>query len=456
MPNCRKCGSSNVKKNGVKRCDVGGGWTLVNIVGQFYRCKECGARFLVKMWSDGTEWGTELKDKNIEELFTPKELLGFNGNCNIEEVISNNEKTVTFTGFKVPESEKEVIEHYKIDLDVWLIDKIKFNMWGNEDNQNKQSTVILKKIVPDNPKCPPLKNLVMPKIYHKSKPYTAIKSIKKTMVACDSQIGFRRNLLSNKLEPFHDREAIDLFINLYDYIKPDELVLAGDMLDISEASQKFIKEPEFYFTTQSALIEFGYVLQKLRNINPDCKITYMVGNHEERLRKFALENMAFAYTLKQPKTDMSILSLKNLLDLASLNIDFIEDYPSGEYWINDKLRVVHGEYTKATTELNNSKISTIMGHLHKVYKEFKTSHGRDGIEKMFVETVGSLCKIDGTVPGQSQPNWQQSILLSETVNDKYFNTEQIVFHSGKTIYNGILFSGEDYTTEIEKYFKQLL
>jgi hypothetical protein len=166
--------------------------------------------------------------------------------------------------------------------------------------------------------------------------------------------------------------------------------------------------------------------------------------------------MAFAWTLKNPKTDYSILSLRNLLDLDSFDIEFIEDYPGGQYWINENLRVVHGDYTKIDTELKNSKVSTIMGHLHRIEKKFKTSHGRDGIDKMFVETVGGLCKIDGTVPGVSkQPDWQQSILLVNTV-DKFFDTKQIVFHDGRTIHDNKLFVGSDYTAEINKQFEKMV
>lgn len=428
---CKKCGSVELKKNG-KRYNSSG-----ETIGQFYRCNDCDSRFLV----------------NFEEVIVTD--LGSKNSTHIEEELKDNEKIITFTGTKIPMTEKEVIEMYKIDLDIWTIEKLKFNQWGQEDKPNKQSTVILRKIIPDNPKCPVLKKIEMPKFGIQPRDWSK-KDIKKTIVACDSHIGFRRNLLSNKLEPFHDRQALDLFLNLCDYIQPDELILAGDMLDISEGSQKFLKEPEFYFTTQSALIEFGYILQKLRKSLPKTKIVYMIGNHEERLRKFALDNMAFAYTLKQPGTDMSILSLRNLLDLDSLCIDFIEDYPKGNYWINSKLRVIHGQVTKLESELSKSKISTIMGHTHKTSRKFKTSHGRDGIEKMFVETIGVLSKIDGTVPGDAEPDWQQSILLVNTVGDKYFDTHAIVFHSGNTIYNDILFSGSDYTKEIESHFKNLL
>ena len=425
---CNFCGSTYLVKNGRDVYD--------NSIIQRWKCKSCGSENRTKLMEDEEEISTSTR---------------------VEEVIKNNEKHITFTGFNIPQTENEVIDYYKIDLNRWFIDKLKFISRGNEDNPNKQCTVVLKKIIPDNPKCPVLKKIEMPISYNKKKNYREDKNLKKTIVCCDSQIGFRRNLLTNELEPFHDRKALDLFLNLCDYIQPDELILAGDMLDISEGSEKFVKEPEFYYTTQSALLEFAYILEKIVSVLPNTKIIYMLGNHEERVKRFALNNMSFAYTLKQPGTDLSILSLRNLLDLDKLGIDFIEDYPGGQYWINDNLRVIHGEYTKIGSELANSKISTIMGHTHSIDKKFKTSHGRDGIEKMFVQSVGCLCRIDGTVPGvKKQPNWQQSILLVNTVGDKYFDTHDIVFHSGVTIYDGILFEGEDYTKDIEKYFKNLI
>jgi UDP-2,3-diacylglucosamine pyrophosphatase LpxH len=308
--------------------------------------------------------------------------------------------------------------------------------------------VVLKKLKPEKPQFPELNQIILsnvsvPKISPKKD------NIKTSVIIGDSQIGFRK--IQGKLEPYHDRTAMDLTLQLIDYIKPDEIIILGDMIDCSEASKKFIKEPGFYFTTQSALTEMAFFLMRIKSVS-NANIIYLAGNHEDRLKNYAYEYMAFAYTLKTFGTDYSILSLKNLLNLEQLGVNYLERYPQDSYWINDNLRVVHGEYININKELANSRISTIQGHKHTIEKIFKTSHGRHGIEKMFVESIGCLCNIDGSVPGKSQPNWQQGICVVNTV-DKYFDTHAVVYHDGVTIYDNKIFTGRDYSPEIDIILK---
>jgi predicted MPP superfamily phosphohydrolase len=371
-----------------------------------------------------------------------------------QDVYIDNERYITMNGDEIPTCEEDVIKKWNIDLDKWSISKMEYNTWGTPDNLNKQCKVHLVKIVTDVQIIPTLKKIEMPTVIFKPNKIYAGKN-KKTMIIGDSQVGFRRNLLTNELEPFHDRKSMDLALQIIKHSNADEVVLLGDMLDFTEASDKFLKEPEFYITTQSSLMEFGLFLQKLRDFF-DGNIYYLEGNHEKRVKISAYKNMMYAYTLKKTNHDYSILSVRNLLDLDKLGITYFENYPQDSYWINDNLRAVHGEYINLKKELANSRISTIQGHKHSIEKKFKTSHGRDGSELMFVESVGCLCRIDGTVPGMtSQPDWQQGMLEVDTINGKYFDTHSIIFHSGKAIYNGSIFEGVDNTTEVEKLFNRI-
>jgi UDP-2,3-diacylglucosamine pyrophosphatase LpxH len=67
-------------------------------------------------------------------------------------------------------------------------------------------------------------------------------------------------------------------------VQPDTVVINGDWLDMSEWSDKFAREPGFFFTTQPALFECHYWLQKLRRTLPNARIVYIEGNHEIRLK----------------------------------------------------------------------------------------------------------------------------------------------------------------------------
>jgi hypothetical protein len=98
-----------------------------------------------------------------------------------------------------------------------------------------------------------------------------------TVILADPQIGYRKNQNSNKLDPFHDRHALDVAMQITRQIKPSTVVINGDWLDMSEWSDKFIREPGFFFTTQPALFECHYWLQKLRRTLPTTRIVYIEG-----------------------------------------------------------------------------------------------------------------------------------------------------------------------------------
>lgn len=426
--NC-KCGNEMIKAG-----------TRFNRKGRFqrYKCKKCGKYTQVSLEKAKSKIISYLKEipKPIE---TPNER-------NISGVFENIRNIDDF------------IKEFNIDTEEWAINKHKINFYGSEKNPNFQMNAEMVKINPTEQRIPTIKQI---KTNHKSKQHIgSLKcpdiEYKKSIVIGDAQIGFRRDLTTNKLIPFHDRKALNLTLEIIGDLEPDEVIIAGDMLDLAEAG-KYTKEPEFYFTIQPALIEYSYFLEQIRNSLPNAKIVYLLGNHEKRLQKSIVENMLFAYNIKKYKETVPALSLRNLLSLDDMDIDVIEEYPGGEYWINDRLRVIHGETTKVSSELNNSKICTIMGHIHKIIKEYKTSHYKNGVEKIFVESIGCLCDITGSVPGvKKNNNWQQSILLVETYNEKYFNTQQIVYHSGVASLNGNLYVGTDNTKEIEDMFKLYL
>lgn len=427
---CPKCNSSNVVKNGK---DKRAHYTL-----QRYLCKDCK-----KIFCDNT-----VRIDAYEEV----------GKRQIIDEENGNERICIVKGFDIPDTYEAAIKLWEVDLTVWKVDRVKFNRWGNPKNPSKQCTLKLSKIIPDHQKIPTIKKIEYPKDVNRKRqdfPVDPNEKSKRSVVLGDAQIGFRKDPMTGELDPFHDRKAMDLTLNLLEYIQPNEIIILGDMLDMTEAGT-FRKDAEFYFTVQPAILEYAFFLENIRKICPHADIIYLKGNHENRLYNHAMENMAFAYTIKNPKNNLSIMSMRNLLSLDELDIKYIDEYPGGEYWINDRLRVIHGNSTKIETELNNSKVSTIMGHLHSIKKVFKTSHGRHGIEKMFVHIIGCLCLLDGSVPGKQQPNWQQGIALVNTVNEKYFDTTDIVFHSGKAIYNNILFEGEDYKEVAEKLFNKTM
>jgi len=406
------------------------------------RCKTCGHRFTVK-----------IKDlKNNKQVIDNKDIMQNQEEVNIEKDF--NEINAYVQTSDCIKSEKELLQKMNIDKSKWFVDSQKIKTWPipfREGNKQLYSIACnLKKIEPDQQIVPVIQPLKLNVNFDKNVYISNSKhKIKRTIVFADMQIGFERNIQTGELNPFQDRRAIDnLLQTIYDE-KPHEILTLGDNLDVTEAS-KYVKKPEFYFTFQPAIKELGYLMAKIRKLSPTSKIVYLNGNHEIRLDRFINENMLWAYQLKAYNSPNEMLSIDTLLDFKSSNIHFIKEYPGGEYYINNNLKGMHGEFVNLKKEMDETRVSFIMAHIHKIHKLTKTVDDRKGPLTMMGTSIGCLCKIDGTVPGvRKKPNWQNGFISVEST-DTHFNLQHIYIDPyGKSICKGKIIQGNDYKDEIK-------
>jgi transcriptional regulator with XRE-family HTH domain len=225
----------------------------------------------------------------------------------------------------------------------------------------------------------------------------------------DLHIGFRRNLRDGRLDPTHDRLAISAVLNLIATLDFDQIIIGGDLLDMAEWSDKYAREPEFYWTTQASLIEMGWLLGQIRSLT-DAKVVVLGGNHEERLSGYLLKHAVHAYGIEVSGKPWH--SLDAMLGLSDLGI--LEVQPP--YWIGET-RFEHGETVKsrsgatASNVVENSMVSTVFGHIHRIELAWKTLWGREP-KQIFAASSGCLCRVDGAVPAvKAENNWQQGVLI---------------------------------------------
>lgn len=168
-----------------------------------------------------------------------------------------------------------------------------------------------------------------------------------------------------------------------------------------------------------------------------------------RLQKYIMENMLFAYNLKPYNRDTNVMSLRNLLSLDNIDVELIEEYPAGAYWINNWLKVIHGEYLSVGKELSMTDVSVIMGHLHRIEQVSKTIHGKSEHRAISVNGVGCSCRVDGIVPGMnSKPNWQQGFIKVESTENS-FNIQNYYINDGKCLFDNKYYEGVDYRDKIK-------
>lgn len=264
----------------------------------------------------------------------------------------------------------------------------------------------------------------------------------------DTQIGYRFYQDTGEYDPFHDAGAISVAFEIVRDVQPDTLIFIGDYLDLPVFG-KYEPEATFARTTQKA-VDYGYeLLATFRALLPYAKIVVLEGNHDRRLEKMVTRNAMEAFGLRRAD-DVSgwpVLSLPHLLRFGELNIEYIGGYPAGTYWINDRLKCIHGSVVRsagstAKAVVDEERASTIFGHIHRIETQYKTASVREGGRTRLAHTPGCLCRIDGAVPSvkgstdlSGRPvehfeNWQQGLsIVSYEDGDGPFNIESVFINT---------------------------
>jgi hypothetical protein len=282
------------------------------------------------------------------------------------------------------------------------------------------------------------------------------RDLKTAVILPDPQIGYRFDPALGELDPFHDEKAMNVALQVVQDIQPDKIVNLGDYLDLPQYS-KYTQEPLFAHSTQPAIDRGSSFLAEQRASAPDAEIVLIEGNHDKRLMDYMMRNAMAAYGLKRANAapdDWPVLSVPYLLRLDEINVEYIEGYPAGEYYINDNLKCIHGKRTGrrgriASTVIDDERVSTITGHNHHIEIAYKTIHQRSGLHIAFAAILGCLCRIDGAVPSvksgltaNARPirhyeDWQQGVgIVTYSEESNYSHIEIGHIYEGKAIGNG--------------------
>ncbi len=292
------------------------------------------------------------------------------------------------------------------------------------------------------------------------KPKDNVSEHKVFAILPDPQIGYRN--LDGRLDPFHDEKAMDVALQIVDWLyhndRVDGVVNLGDFLDLPSQG-KYEQEAGFAGTTQLAINRGHLFLQQQRAVaGEQAEIILIEGNHDRRMEKFIQINSAAAWGLKRANADeLPVMSIPYLLRLDEIGVEYIDAYPAGAYWLNRNLRAIHGYKVRsggstAAAYTNDSPhISTVFGHIHRQEVQSKTVFDRDGAIRSKAISPGCLCRVDGAVPSVNgstkidgspatfYENWQQGIAVI-TLDGDEFSTELVAIHDGVAWYRGRKFT----------------
>ena len=278
----------------------------------------------------------------------------------------------------------------------------------------------------------------------------------------DIQMGYRRNFRTGDLTPFHDRRAIGVVLQVMHDYEFEQINILGDFADFTEWTDRFVREPEFYQTTQPMVIEGHWLLTQIRALQPNARIVFIAGNHEDRIERQMMEHMRAAYKLK-PATELHLdepLGIDRLFGLTELDIELVGDYPNGQCWYGENSKSIHGNRfsSKAggtvSSVIQNMLITTTFGHGHKIEMATKTIEDAHGNRRYVTAAMlGCLCHIDYRVPGHKRgQNWQQGfgIIHHHKISPR---VEPVPIVDGEAIFNGVTYAGNDYVQRLNNDVK---
>lgn len=280
-------------------------------------------------------------------------------------------------------------------------------------------------------------------------------TFKNDVIVPDMQIGYYTGR-DGSLEPTHDEKAIQVALAIIKDVQPERVVCVGDNLDLPEMG-KYLTTPAYQRTTQAAIDRATTFCAEIRAAAPFAKVIWLAGNHEERMPKYLLMNAAAAYGLRKGNTPESwpVLSVPYLCRMDEFAVEYRPGYPASDFWINEKLRVIHGDRVKSSGStahvyLNNEKTSVIYGHIHRIETAYKTREDFDGPRTIMAASPGCLARIDGAIPSTKggvdldgrpltrHENWQQGlgVVTYEDEGQHRFTYNVTPIYNGWALHNG--------------------
>ena len=171
--------------------------------------------------------------------------------------------------------------------------------------------------------------------------------------------------------PFHDKACIELLLEYIRRYKPAHLILGGDILDIyllntfargNLNGPKHLRD-EMEVTKNEVILP---IYEAAKNANAKVKITWIEGNHEDRLQNRLLPRLT---SVGLGAIFNLVPSIQEFFDLKKLGIKYVPSKAgNASFKLTQHLTVMHGDrggINPARMQYTNFGASLIMGHSHK-------------------------------------------------------------------------------------------
>lgn len=234
-------------------------------------------------------------------------------------------------------------------------------------------------------------------------------------------------IISDLHIPFEDNKAVKVTLDIHQHVRPETVIINGDMLDFKELSH-FIRNKLDDRPINESINTATDIIKKLQRYS---KVIFHIGNHELRLQKYLWANA--------PEIAELVKFDKLINDELDTEIEFVEmiGKDSMSKYFDDRLLVGHfnrvSRYSAYTAKMlvEDYKISVVQGHTHRLGTYYTT-----GANDTFIgKEGGCLCDIHPEYV--HSPNWQQGFLMAYTP----MNIETVNIYDGCALYRGKTYKG---------------
>lgn len=345
---------------------------------------------------------------------------------------------------------EELVEASGLDLTVWEIVESGVNSWGSA-SKNADGQPVVTRLwqvkIRIRPRAVPLVacDWPAPPVFHIPESERD-PTLRRAVVLPDMQIGFEWDLDGTPhLDPYHDRRAIDVALQIIAREQPTDVVLLGDNLDFAALSVKYAVGPSQRQTSRPAITELRWLLYRIREVAPSARILYTFGNHEARWDIY-LEAMAGELAPMVP-------TLADHLHLDQLGIEWVRY--TDQLWLWNRIRVIHGETVRQTAGATAAAVlakethPVVYGHIHRAEIGYRRITGPTGASFLWAMSPGCLCRLDGRVRGSTpRSDWAQGVGIITAASGLPDAVEVVRITDGRALHHGDLLTGRDYVAEM--------
>lgn len=238
--------------------------------------------------------------------------------------------------------------------------------------------------------------------------------------------------------PYHDPGLDACTTEFVREMQPAEHVFLGDTADFPTIS-RHPDHPAAKASAQECINAAYGILRRRAEAAPNAKRYKLKGNHDWRLEGEILARAERLAELKPAGEDTPALSLRRLLQLDVLGVEYVEDVRG---WQHGEVELVpggnglvarHGFVTGAgTAQKTLAKLgrSVIVGHGHQKESSYRLTYPKRRLQQAFV--AGTMSRNDEVFPHFAvSPQWMQGFVTVERWPDGQFIIEHAVYHRGE-------------------------